>query len=51
MNLIKLKTFCTEMNHKQNEKTTLRMEEKITSKATDKSLISKIHKKNSNSLT
>ena len=42
--LIKLKGFCTGKETKQGEKTTLRMGENIANEATDKGLISKIHK-------
>ena len=42
--LIKLKSICTAKETKQGEKTTLRMGENIANEATDKGLISKIHK-------
>ena len=42
--LSKLKSFFTAKETKQGEKTTLRMGENIANEATDKGLISKIHK-------
>ena len=42
--LMKHKNFCTEGNHKQDEKTTHKMGEKFAKEATEKGLSYKIYK-------